>query len=81
MDMDSNQKFRSIVSTILQIPEDHVEDDLTPDKVDTWDSLNHINLIGALEKEFDLTLITDNFDHSRSIPKLKELLAEHGVVV
>ena len=79
--MDEKQKFRSIVSAILQIKEDQVTDDLSPEHVDTWDSLNHINLIGALEQEFGLTLATENLEQSQSIPSLKALLAEHGIHV
>ncbi len=79
--MDKKQKFRSIVSAVLQIKEDQVTDDLSPEQVDTWDSLNHINLIGALEQEFGLTLATENLEQSQSIPSLKALLAEHGIHV
>ena len=79
--MDEKQKFQSIVSAVLQIKEDQVTDDLSPELVDTWDSLNHINLIGALEQEFGLTLATENLEQSQSIPSLKALLAEHGIHV
>jgi len=79
--MDNSRKFRSIVSTVLQIPEDQVTDDLSPERVDTWDSLNHINLIGALEQEFGLSLATENLEQSQSIPSLKALLAEKGIEV
>lgn len=77
--MDDSQKFRSIVSTILMIPPEAVADNLSPDTTDTWDSLNHINLIGALEQEFGITLPAENLGDSQSIPKLRALLAERGV--
>ena len=79
--MDEKQKFRSIVSAVLQIKEDQVTDELSPEQVDTWDSLNHINLIGALEQEFCITLATEHLEQSQSIPSLKALLAEHGIHV
>lgn len=79
--MDHAEQFRSIVSTILQIPPDQVTDDLTPDAIDTWDSLNHISLIGALEQEFGVVLATENLDQTQSIPTLRALLAEHGIRV
>ena len=79
--MENGQKFRSVISTILGIPEDRVTDDLSPDTVDTWDSLNHINIISALEQEFGITLATDNLADSMSIPKLKNLLTQHSVEV
>jgi acyl carrier protein len=79
--MGNDQKFRSIIGTVLGIPEDQVTDDLSPEMVDTWDSLNHINVISALEQEFGVTLATDNLADSQSIPRLKALLSEHGVTI
>lgn len=79
--MNASQKFRSIISAILMIPEDRVTDDLSPDTTDTWDSLNHINLIGALEQEFGVVLPAENLGDSQSIPKLRTLLAERGIRV
>lgn len=77
--MDANQTFKSIVAAILQLPEDRVVDDLTPDQIDTWDSLNHINLIGSLEQEFGVMLATENLEQTQSIRALKALLRKHGV--
>lgn len=79
--MDNSQKFRFIIATILGLPEDGVTDTLTPDDVDTWDSLNHINIIGALEQEFGLQLTTDNMADSMSIVGLRALLAKYRVTV
>ncbi len=79
--MDNWRKFQSIVAEILQVSEDEVNDALSPDRVDTWDSLNHINLISALEQEFDVMLTTDDLADAMSIPKLKALLAEQGVTL
>ncbi len=79
--MENGQKFRSIVSTILDIPEDQVTGDLSAETVDTWDSLNHINLLSALEQEFGITLATDSLAEAHSVTRLKALLAEHGVEV
>ncbi|MFH1417410.1 MAG: acyl carrier protein [Planctomycetota bacterium] len=79
--MNNGSRLRSIVSSILGVPEDRITDDLSPDNVDTWDSLNHISLISALEQEFGLTLPAENLGDSMSLPKLRALLAEHGVEV
>ncbi len=79
--MDAKQKFRDVCAAILQLPPERVVDDLTPEQVDTWDSLNHINLIGALEQEFDVMLATENLEQTHSIQALKSLLRKHGVAV
>ena len=79
MATDNSARFRTIVSTILQVPEDKVTDKLSRDKAATWDSLNHISLISALEQEFNLTLAADKLDKVRTIAALKAVLAEHGI--
>lgn len=79
--MDARARLHEIVATILGIPRDRVTDDLSSEAVDTWDSLNHINLIGALEQEFGVRFPAANLGDSMSIPKLTALLAERGVQV
>ncbi|MFQ5423575.1 MAG: acyl carrier protein [Phycisphaerae bacterium] len=76
---NNDQRFRSVLSAVLGVPAERVTDDLSPETTDTWDSLNHINVISALEQEFSITLPTETLGDSQSIPKLKALLAERGV--
>lgn len=79
--MDNAQRFRSVVAAILQVEEEDVNDKLSPDRVDTWDSLNHINLLGALEQEFGVAFEAETLEKSKSIPAIKDLLARHGVSI
>ena len=43
-----------VVSQILKVPLDEVSDDFSPDRCEEWDSLKHMNLIMALEEEFNI---------------------------
>ncbi len=79
--MDNRDKFRLVLAAILGIPPDRVTDDLSAEMVDTWDSLNHINIIGALEQEFGISLPADHLGTSMSVARLKGLLAQHGVTI
>jgi len=81
MSTSNANRFRKVVSTVLGVPPDDVHDGLTPDRVDTWDSLNHINLIGALEQEFGVQFDTQDLGNALSVLKLKSLLVEHGVAI
>ncbi len=74
-------RFRSVVSAVLGIAPEAVGDQLSPDTIDTWDSLNQINLIGALEQEFGVHLSAANLADFQSIPGLKKLLTQHGVAI
>ena len=43
------------MSKILKIPETKIHAESSPDNIETWDSLKHINLVLALEQSFDIT--------------------------
>jgi acyl carrier protein len=75
----NEQKFRAVVSAVLGIAPGDVSDALSSQTVDTWDSLTHINLFGALEQEFGVLLPTDSLAAAQSVSSLKALLAGHGV--
>ncbi|HUN82268.1 MAG TPA: acyl carrier protein [Phycisphaerae bacterium] len=81
MESLNQKKFRSAVSAVLGMPAEEVRDELSPETIDTWDSLNHINLISALEQEFGVTLPTESLGGRLSVGGLRELLSRHGVAL
>jgi acyl carrier protein len=81
MASNNADKFRGVFSAVLGVPVHQISDDLTPEQVDTWDSLNQINLIAALEQEFGVTLSIQNLGDFQTVGKLKALLAEHNVAL
>ena len=59
MDRDTvAQRFNAILRDVLDDPSLEVRDDLRASDVKGWDSLSHINLIVAVEKEFKIRLTT-----------------------
>ena len=54
-------------------PEDTIE------TVAEWDSLRHMELIIALEQEFDVLFETDELAEILSVTLIVEALARHGV--
>jgi len=47
-------KIKQIMSAIFEIPADEIQESSSPDTIEKWDSLQHINLVSSLEEEFDL---------------------------
>ena len=45
-----------IAAEVLEVPADSVTAESSPESVDSWDSLNHLKLITAIETRFDLRL-------------------------
>jgi len=55
-------KLKKILSLILEVEEEKIDYDTSADNIEDWDSLNQMNIIVALEEEFNI-----QFDEDESI--------------
>lgn len=53
---DISEKIKIVMSAVFEIPLEEITDDSSADTIDSWDSLKHLNLILALEEEFDISI-------------------------
>lgn len=51
-----------------------INDAMTANDVEAWDSLTHINLIVAVEKEFKIRFTTGEVNHLRNVGELVALI-------
>ena len=49
-----NDRLLKVVREIFKLDKETIEDEWTSDDIPGWDSVGHLNLILALEKEFDV---------------------------
>lgn len=54
--MDTVSRIKTIMSAVFEISIDEINDDSSIDNIENWDSLRHLNLILALEDEFEISL-------------------------
>jgi acyl carrier protein len=73
------QKVREIMADILQLDPDAIEGSTSHDNTATWDSLNHINLITALEQEFGTTFDVGEIESMLSFDDILNVLAAKQV--
>lgn len=52
--------IRLIMAQIFQIDAESIDDATSPDSVERWDSLKHMQLIMALEDEFGIEFADDD---------------------
>ena len=64
-------EVETLFKNILKINENIQIDKVLRNKFDTWDSINHLNLILSVEEKFDISLSSDDIE---SINDLKSLL-------
>ena len=48
------ERIKNVMSAVFEIPVEQIQDDSSPDTIDSWDSLKHMNLVAALEEEFNV---------------------------
>lgn len=66
------EKLKKIMSQTLSVPESEIMPDSSPDNLASWDSLQHMNLILAIEQGFDI-----RFDEEEIIQMLSfEIIIE-----
>lgn len=46
------ERVKQVMSSVMNVPAEQISDDSSPDTLESWESLNHMNLVLALEEEF-----------------------------
>lgn len=75
----SEEKLKRVLANIFNINIDEIDDATSVDSVPQWDSLKHLNLVLALEHEFNITLSTEQTVEILNYPLIKAVLGEHGI--
>jgi acyl carrier protein len=73
------QKLRELLSKIFEVPLNAISENASPDTIETWDSLRHMNLVVALEQAFNVELSDDQVVEILSYKLIKIVLQEHEV--
>ena len=72
-------KLHQLVSRVLGVPVEKITDESSPDTLDKWDSLSHINMIIALESQFGISLAPEEAMEMQSVKLIRMTLADHGI--
>ena len=75
------ERIHRIVSDLFDVPVETVNDEQSPDTLQKWDSIAHINLVLSLEQEFGISLSPEDASEILSVRLIKIILSEYGVPV
>ncbi len=70
-------RINQILSDNLKITLEQAAQNLTMQDINDWDSLSHMNLIVAIEDEFQLQLTGDEIAEMISLDKIREIVQKH----
>jgi acyl carrier protein len=71
---DIERRTRVVMGQVLQIPPQDISGNATRETLAAWDSLKHMNLILALEDEFDIEFSDQEIAGINSLNLLLEAL-------
>ena len=69
-----DEKIIKLLSEVFEVKESELHIDLTKGDIDNWDSLNHMNLVVALEEEFNILFSDDEIVEIVSLDVIEILL-------
>lgn len=52
----TKERIRNVMSIVFEVPEVEINEMSSTDNVANWDSVRHLNLILALEEEFNISI-------------------------
>ena len=68
MEKNLDDRVKLIMAKIFKIDTKEINNDSTPHTIKSWDSLKHIHLVIALEKEFEVNFDQDEIAAMVSFP-------------
>lgn len=70
------ERVRQIVADLFNLPLEQITPAASPDTIVMWDSLQHLNLVLALEQEFGLQFTPEEIEQMLSVDLIVDLLRE-----
>ena len=73
-------KLEEIIANIFELDHSQIKKEMTPADIETWDSLSQLNLISAIENEFQIKFEIDEIFTVLKIGDIYDLLSKKGVL-
>jgi len=77
--VDNTEKLYQLLSNVLGIAIDEINDDTSPDNTESWDSFNALVMVTELEETFEVSFTMDEVYSVRRVADIKEILNKYKV--
>ena len=68
------ERIKKVMSAVFEIPVEQIKDDSSPDIIESWDSLKHMNMVVGLEEEFEVEFTEDEILEMMNYALIKSIL-------
>jgi len=69
-------RIKNTMSAVFEIPYTEISEESSMDTIESWDSLKHMNLVIALEDEFQITIPDEEVGNLVSFSLIKLIVGE-----
>lgn len=73
------EKLYEIIAKIMDVPASEINDESSPETIESWDSFNSLLLADELESEFNISFSLEEMSDTHNISDIKRHLKNHGV--
>jgi acyl carrier protein len=68
-----------VVSRVFGVDPGSLDESSSPESVEGWDSMGHLNLVAALEHDFNVSIDIGDVMEMVSVRRIKDILLQYGV--
>ena len=68
------ERVQSVASDIFGIPADKITAESSPETIENWDSMQHLNLVLAIEEKFGVQLDPEDIEQMKNIGAVAALV-------
>jgi acyl carrier protein len=68
------EQVRAVAADVFQVPIERITPDSSPEVLESWDSVQHLNLVLALEQEFGIQFEPEEMDRMKTVGAIAELV-------
>ena len=77
----TSAKLYETISQVMNIPVSKINDESSPEAIETWDSFHGLLLIDELETVFNIKFTLDDVINTKTVADIKKSLRNHGVAL
>ena len=74
-----SKRLYSIISKVMDVPISEINDESSPESIESWDSFNSYVLLDELESEFKTEFSIDEVVETKNVADIKKYLKKHGI--
>ena len=75
MSVETLEKVRGIAADVLQIDKTSLTPESSPQSIESWDSVQHLNLVLALEEEYGFQFLPEEMDQAKTVGTLARIVS------